>query len=46
MGLYQAIKNAGKSVKLYLVRGSDHGGAVFWKEEVIDLYDDFIKSCL
>lgn len=44
--LYQAIKNAGKSVKLYLVRGSDHGGAVFWKEEVIDLYDDFIKSCL
>ncbi len=44
--LYQKLKEVGKDVELYLVRYSDHGGAAFWKEEVIDIYDQFIQRCL
>lgn len=44
--LYQALIAAQKEAYLYLVRGSDHGGAAFWSVEAIDLYDSFIKKCL
>ena len=33
--LYHALKDAGKDVQLYLLRGADHGGAAFWTEEMI-----------
>lgn len=46
VNLYQALKQANKEVTLYLVKNSDHGGAAFWKEEVIEIYDTFIKKCL
>jgi acetyl esterase/lipase len=44
--LYQAIKKEGKDVELYLVRNSDHGGAAFWKDETVNIYDQFIQRCL
>ncbi len=44
--LYQALVEADKDVTLYLVRGSDHGGAAFWSDEAIDLYDTFINKCI
>lgn len=44
--LYIALKEAKKDVELYLVKNSDHGGAAFWKEEVIEIYDQFIKRCI
>lgn len=44
--LYHALKDAGKDVQLYLLRGADHGGAAFWTEEMITVYDNFFKKCL
>lgn len=44
--LYQALKAAQKDVELYLVKHADHGGAIFWSTEAIDLYDRFIQRCL
>ncbi len=43
--LYQAMREAGKDVTLYLVKASDHGGAAFWTEEALDIYDRFMKKC-
>lgn len=44
--LYNALKANNKDVELYLVKNSDHGGAAFWKDEVIGIYHQFIKKCL
>lgn len=44
--LYEALKKANKDVTLYLIEGSDHGGAAFWTPQMIDTYDTFIKRCL
>lgn len=46
VNLYEAMKANGKEVELYLVRGSDHGGAAFWKDETLRVYDQFMKNCL
>jgi hypothetical protein len=40
------MKNSGKDVTFYLVRGADHGGAEFWTPEILDIVDAFIKRCL
>lgn len=45
VNLYEALKKEGKDVDLYLIDGADHGGAAFWSEEMITIYDDFIKTC-
>lgn len=44
--IYHALKDAGKDVQLYLLRGADHGGATFWTEEMITVYDNFFKNVL
>lgn len=46
VNLYQALKNAGKDVTFYIVRNADHGGASFWTNEALALYDQFISHCL
>lgn len=44
--LYKALKEAHKDVTLYLIKGADHGGAAFFTDEMIDVYDSFIQRCL
>ncbi len=46
VNLYNALKEAGKDVELYIVRGSDHGGNAFFSNEATDIYDKFIQRCL
>lgn len=43
--LYRQMKKCGKDVRLYFIKGADHGGAEFWTDQVIDIVDDFIKYC-
>lgn len=44
--LYKALKAENKDVTLYLIKGADHGGAAFFTDEMIDVYDSFIQRCL
>ncbi len=44
--LYRQMKKCGKNVKLYLIKGANHGGSEFWTKEVLDIVDGFIRSCL
>lgn len=44
--LYRRLKEAGKQVQLYLVRGADHGGPEFWTRETVGIMDRFIQNCL
>lgn len=44
--LYRQMKKCGKDVKLYLIKGANHGGPEFWTREVLDIVDGFIRSCL
>lgn len=44
--LYEEMKKAGKDVEFYILRNSDHAGCAFWKDELLDVYDEFIKECL
>lgn len=44
--LYRQMKKCGKDVKLYLIKGADHGGPEFWSPEVVDIVDSFIQSCI
>lgn len=44
--LYKACQKAHKDVSFYLIRGADHGGAAFWSDSMIVIYDQFIKKCL
>lgn len=44
--LYRAMKEQGKEVELYLLRGADHGGAPFWTDQAIEVYHRFIQRCL
>lgn len=43
--LYRRMKEVGKDVQLYLIKGADHGGPEFWMPEVIDIVDSFIQRC-
>lgn len=42
--LYEKLKECHKEVKLYLMKGADHGGADFWTEKTIDLMEGFVRS--
>lgn len=44
--LYEELKKAKKDVTFYIVRNADHGGAAFWTDEALQVYDVFIKRCL
>lgn len=44
--LYEDLKKAKKDVTFYIVRNADHGGAAFWTDEALQVYDEFIKRCL
>ena len=43
--LYNKLKETGKQVELYLIRGGDHGGPEFWTDEVIHIIHKFIQNC-
>ncbi|MDO5108944.1 MAG: alpha/beta hydrolase [Erysipelotrichaceae bacterium] len=43
--LYNRLKETGHEVSLYLLKGADHGGPEFWREDVIDLVEAFMKKC-
>lgn len=44
--LYEQLKNTGHEAYFYLLKGADHGRAEFFKKEVLDLDERFIKHCL
>ncbi|MCM1135761.1 MAG: alpha/beta hydrolase [Clostridium sp.] len=44
--LYRRLKECGKDVKLYLMKGCDHGGPEFWTSTVLDIVDGFIQKCI
>lgn len=41
--LYNQLKEADKNVLFYEIEGVDHGGAVFWTKDIIDVMDIFIQ---
>lgn len=43
--LYRALKAAGRDAEFYFVRNADHGGAAFWTDEAITVYDRFLQRC-
>ena len=43
--LYEQLKKTGHEAYFYLVKGADHGRAEFFKPEVIDITDAFMKKC-
>lgn len=44
--LYDKLKEENKIVEFYQLDGSDHGGASFWQEDILDIVDKFIKENL
>lgn len=44
--LYRKLLACGKDAELYLVRGADHGGAEFYTDYMLGVYDGFIRRCL
>ena len=44
--LYQKLKDCGKDVQFYVVKGGDHGGSEFWSEEVVTIENDFLQRCI
>lgn len=42
--VYEALKAHGKEVNYYLIKGADHGGAGFFKDEVVDLVESYIRK--
>lgn len=43
---YNALKAAGKDVRLVIIKGADHGGSAFWCKEALDIYEGFIRNLL
>lgn len=43
--IYNALKKEHKDVQLYLLKQSDHGGPSFWSDEMITIYDNFLRRC-
>jgi acetyl esterase/lipase len=41
--LHDALKNAGQPVTFFQLKGADHGGPSFWKEEILSIVDNFIR---
>lgn len=46
VALYRQMKEQGRDVRLFIIKGADHGGKEFWTEEVIDRVDEFIRYCV
>lgn len=46
VNLYQSLWAAGKDAELVLLRGAEHGDTAFWREDLIERYDTFLKRCL
>lgn len=44
--LYRHLRECGKEVQLYLLRGADHGEAEFWTPQAVDIVDGFIRAHL
>lgn len=44
--LYKKLKECGKDVQFYLIKGADHSGPEFWTPQVLDIVDKFIRNCL
>lgn len=43
--LYDALTRANKAATFYQVIGAHHGGREFWTKEVLDIEEQFIRSC-
>jgi acetyl esterase/lipase len=41
--LHDALRNAGQPATFFQLKGADHGGPSFWKEEVLNTVDNFIR---
>ncbi len=44
--LYNRLKECGKDVEFYFVKGADHGGAEFWTDQVLEIVDSFVRKNL
>lgn len=44
--LYEQLKKTGHKAYFYLIKGADHGRTEFFKKEVLDLDEKFIRHCL
>ena len=42
--LYDKLKECGKTASFYALEGANHGGRVFWSEQVLDIVSEFIKN--
>ncbi|MFK4639441.1 alpha/beta hydrolase fold domain-containing protein [Paenarthrobacter histidinolovorans] len=42
--LHDALRSAGQPVTFYQLKGADHGGPAFWKEEILSLVENFIRA--
>ena len=42
--LYEKLMSCGKEVDFYAVKDAGHGGAPFWRKDVLDIVDDFIQA--
>lgn len=43
---YERLRECGKEVALYLLKGADHGGSEFWTETTLELMKSFIHLYL
>ena len=44
LSLYEKLKRCEKKVYFYAVKGAEHGGAPFCREDVLDIVDKFIQN--
>ena len=44
--VYNRLKQCGKDVQLYLLKGADHGGSEFWTEEIQEIVIQFMNRVL
>lgn len=42
--LYDALKSMDKKVEFYCLDEADHGGPVFWTDEILTIIDEFIQE--
>lgn len=41
--MYEKLKECGKEVEFYLMKGADHGGSEFWADPALDIMERFIR---
>lgn len=44
--LYKHLRACGHAAELVLVDGADHGGVEFFKPELVDIYECFMRACV